>query len=523
MLAFNNIINPFNFMKRILKILITLFALIMVVGACSKDFLDVPVQGQATTATDPNLAQNLVTGVYNSLLAGEAFGGSGGDVHGISFITATNIISDDAEKGSTVADQPNIGAIDNFTVTSTNNFVAALWSGYYSGIAKSNQAVGALNIAAIDQTIKNQLLGEVRFIRAYYYFNLVRLFGKVPAVLRVPKDAQDANTDPKFQTRASVDTIYKIIQQDLQFAVNNLPVRNKIGVGHIAKGTAQTLLAKTYLYQKNWQQVLDLTQEIISSGQYNLVSDYSTIWRQVGDNNIESIFEVETGQFNNGDLGVNGYSTWQGPRVGGKGGWTDLGFGFGTPSLNLVNAYEPEDKRKAPTIITIDQSSKYVGSVLFDGFRIPSADSVQNLYYNYKAYHSENKNVESFLGNRDQKQKNLHILRYAEVLLMNAEVANELGQPGNAITQLNKVRTRAGLLGTKATSLTDLRNAIWNERRLELALEHDRFFDLVRTGRAAQVMQTIGKNFVAGKHELLPVPSLQIALSGGKLDQNNGY
>ena len=510
-------------MKPKLKIFLTSFVIITIIASCSKDFLDVPVQGKATTATDPNLAQNLVTGVYNSLYAGEAFGGSGGDVHGISFITATNIISDDAEKGSTVSDQPNIGTIDNFTVTPTNNFVAALWSGYYSGIAKSNQAVEALNIAAVDQTTKNQLLGEVRFIRAYYYFNLVRLFGKVPKVLRVPKDAQDANTDPAFQTRASVDTIYNIIQQDLQFAVNNLPLRNKIGVGHISKGTAQTLLAKTYLYQKNWQQVLALTQEVINSGQYSLVSDYSTIWRQVGDNSVESIFEVETGQFNNGDLGVNGYSTWQGPRVGGRGGWTDLGFGFGTPSLNLVNAYESGDKRKASTIIIIDQSPKYVGTILFDGFRIPSADSVQNLYYNYKAYHSENNTVENYLGNRDQKQKNLHILRYAEVLLMNAEVANELGQSGNAVTQLNKIRLRAGLLGTKASSMTDVRNAIWNERRLELALEHDRFFDLVRTGRAAQVMQGVGKSFVAGKHELLPVPSLQIALSGGKLDQNNGY
>lgn len=510
-------------MKRKLNITIAVFAIITTIASCSKDFLDVPVQGKATTATDPNLAQSLVTGVYNSLFAGEAFGGSGGDVHGISFITATNIISDDADKGSSPSDQPNIGAIDNFTVTPTNNFVAALWSGYYSGIAKTNQAVEALNIAAVDQTTKNQLLGEVRFIRAYYYFNLVRLFGRVPKVLRVPKDAQDANNDPNFQTRASVDTIYNIIQQDLLFSVNNLPLKNRIGVGRISKGTAQALLAKTYLYQKNWQQVLTLTQEIINSGQYNLVSDYSTIWRQVGNNSLESIFEVQTGQFNNSDLGVSGYSTWQGPRVGGRGGWTDLGFGFGTPSLNLVNAYEAGDLRKNSTIISIDQSPKHVGTILFDGFRIPSADSVQNLFYNYKAYHSENNSIEDYLGNRDQKQKNLHILRYAEVLLMNAEAANELGQSGNAVTQLNKIRARAGLAGTKASSMIDVRNAIWNERRLELALEHDRFFDLVRTGRAAQVMQAVGKNFVAGKNELLPVPSLQIALSGGKLDQNNGY
>ncbi len=510
-------------MKRKFKISVASFALILIIASCSQDFLEVPLQGKPTTATDPNLAQNLVTGVYNSLLAGEAFGGSGCDVHGISFVVATNIISDDADKGSAPADQPIIGTIDNFTHTATNNFVAALWTGHYSGIAKANQAVEALNVAAIDVNAKNQFLGEVRFIRAYYYFNLVRLFGRVPKVLRVPKDAQDANNDPNFQTRASVDTIYKVIQDDLQFAVNNLPLRNRIGVGRISKGTAQTLLAKTYLYRKNWQQVLTLTQDVINSGQYNLAPDYATLWRKVGDNNVESIFEVQTGQFNNSDLGVNGYSVWQGPRVGGRGGWTDLGFGFGTPSANLVNAYEAGDKRKASTIIIIDQSAKRTGTILYDGFRIPSADSVQNLYYNYKAYASENNSIEPFLGNRDQKQKNIHILRFAEVLLMNAEAANELGQPGNAITQLNKIRIRAGLSATKASSIVDLRNAIWNERRFELALEHDRFFDLVRTGRAAQVLQAAGKNFVVGKHELLPIPSLQIALSGGKLDQNNGY
>ncbi|AUD04607.1 RagB/SusD family nutrient uptake outer membrane protein [Spirosoma pollinicola] len=499
------------------------FAAVLLTASCQKSFLDVPVQGQATTATDPNLAVNLVTGVYNSLYSSEAFGGAGGDVHGISFIAATNIISDDADKGSFDGDQPSLKDLDNFTVTPTNNFVAALWNGYYSGISRANQALAALESASLDAKTKTQLIGEVRFIRGYYYFNLVRFFGKVPKVVRVPKDAQDANTDPAFQTRAPVDTIYNVITQDLQFAAANLPLRAQAGVGHANKGAAQALLAKTYLYRKNWQQVQALTQEVINSGQYALVPDYTIIWRYAGNNNSESIFETQSGTFNNGDIAVGGYATWQGPRVGGKGGWTDLGFGFDTPSQNLVNAYEPGDKRRASTIITIDNSGKHVGTVLYDGFRIPSADSVQSLYYNYKAYASENKNVEPYLGNRDQKQKDVRLLRYADVLLMNAEANNELGQPATAITYVNQIRARAGLATTTASAQADLRNAIWKERRIELAMEHDRFFDLVRQGRAAQVMQAAGKNFVAGKNELLPVPSLQIQLSGGKLDQNPGY
>jgi len=491
--------------------------------SCQQSFLDVPVQGQATTATDPNLATNLVTGVYNSLYNGEAFGGAGGDIHGISFIAATNIMSDDADKGSTPGDQPNLGAIDDFTLTPTNNFVAALWNGYFSGISRANQALAALTTASLDAKTKNQLIGEVRFIRGYYYFNLVRFFGKVPKVVRVPKDAQDANTDPVFQTRAPIDTIYNVITQDLQFAIDNLPLRAQSAVGHANKGAAQTLLAKTYLYRKNWQQVQTLTQAVISSGQYMLIPDYSLLWRFAGNNNAESIFETQSGTFNNGDLAIQGYCTWQGPRVGGKGGWTDLGFGFDTPSPSLVNAYEPGDKRRASTIITVDTSPQHVGTVLFDGFRIPSADSVQSRYYSYKAYSSENKNIEPFLGNRDQKQKNLRLLRYADVLLMNAEAANELGQSGSAVLYVNQIRSRAGLPPTKAAGGNDLRLAIWQERHIELAMEHDRFFDIVRQGRAAQIMQAAGKNFMAGKNELLPVPSLQIQLSGGLLDQNNGY
>lgn len=510
-------------MKHTLIVIGISLILFGMITSCSKEFLEVPVQGQGTTKTDPALAQNLVTGVYNSLLAGEAFGGDGGDTHGISFIAATNIMSDDADKGSTPSDQSALNDIDNFTISPTNTFVAALWNGYYTGISKANQALVALSTASLTDATKNQLMGEVRFIRGYYYFNLVRLFGKVPKVLRVPKDAQDANTDPEFQTRASVDTIYNVIIQDLQFAANNLPLRSNASVGHADKGAAQTLLAKVYMYRKEWQKVFDLTQEVISSGQYDLVTDYSTIWREIGDNNIESVFEIQTGQFNNSDYGIQGYAVWQGPRVGGKGGWTDLGYGFCTPSTNLVNAYEPNDVRKASTIIFIDNSGQHKGTVLFDGFRIPSADSVQNLYYNYKAYHSENSSVETFNGNRDRKQKNVHLLRYAEVLLMNAEAANELGQSNTATTLLNRIRQRAGLQDTNASSQIDVREAIWKERRLELAMEHDRFFDLVRQGRAAQVMQAAGKNFVAGKNELLPVPSLQIALSGGQLDQNNGY
>ena len=493
-----------------------LTSLLAATMSCSDSFLNVKVQGGESTTSDPNLAQKLVTGVYNSLLQGDSWGN--GDVHGFAFLSVTSIISDDADKGSTAGDQAvPVGDIDNFTLTSTNKFCETLWGGHYISIGAANQALAALETAAIDTTLKSQLKGEVRFLRGYLYFNMVRMFGGVPLVLRVPKDAVDANSDPAFQTRATAAEVYTSIIQDLGFAVNHLPVRSIANIGHATKGAAQAMLAKVYMYQGAWDKVLLLTNQVIGSGLYDLVPDYATIWRQVGDNSIESIFEIESGSFNNDNLDIDVYTVCQGPRVGGKGGWDDLGWGFNDPTQSLISAYESGDLRKAATIISIDQSGTHKGTVLWDGFRVPSSDSVQNLYYNYKAYTSRTR--EQFANSSDKNRpKNIHILRFAEVLLMNAEAAANLA--GDADTPLNRVRQRAGLGPVSGATIND----IWQERHVELAMEHDRFWDLVRQGRAASVMNAAGKvNFVAGKHELLPVPNSQILLSGNKLAQNPNY
>ncbi|HZY80024.1 MAG TPA: RagB/SusD family nutrient uptake outer membrane protein [Cyclobacteriaceae bacterium] len=490
---------------------------VLITTSCSDSFLDIPVQGGATTESDPNLGQKLVTGVYNSLMQGDSWGN--GDVHGFAFLSVTNIMSDDADKGSIPDDQAvPVGDLDNFTTTATNRFAESLWSGHYNSIGAANQALRALEPAALADDVKNRLRGEVQFIRGYLYFNLVRMYGKVPLVLRVPDDAEDANSDPAFQTRAEVAAVYNAIIADLQFAINNLPLRSASVAGHVTKGTAQAMLAKVYMYQQNWQGVFDLTNEVINSGQYSLLPDYAGLWRQANDNSVESLFEIETGKFNNSNLKIDNYTVSQGPRVGGMGGWDDLGWGFNGPSENLVAAYEPGDIRKESTIIFIDNSGAHKGTVLWDGFRIPSSDSVANLRYNYKAYTSRLKEQYAIPTDKD-RPKNVRIMRYAEVLLMNAEAAIHLGQ-GDPAAQINLLRERAQLAPLGAVTIDD----VWRERRVELAMEHDRFWDLVRQGRAAEVMQAAGKrNFSKGKHELLPVPNSQILLSGNRLDQNNGY
>lgn len=501
--------------NKIDKYLIGAIALVAITG-CKKSFLEVAPQGQITqaeVALDPNAAKSLVSGVYNTLY----FGGFDKTTVGFLWAIATDVASDDADKGSFDADFGPAKEIDNFTHNSNNFIFNNIWNGYYAGIARANQAMQALNASSFDATVKNRLLGEVRFIRGMYYFNLVRFFGGVPLILKVAT-ATEAN-NPEFQTRATKDQVYAAVIDDLQFAVDNLPLKGDAATetGRANKGAAEAFLAKVYLYQKNYQKAFDLTKDIINSGKYSLVSDYSQIFRMSGNNNSESVFEVQTGITANCDalspLFVNG----QGARAGNKGGWDDLGFGLNNPTLDLANAYPAGDTRKNATIIFINPTvpaGPNPGTILYDGFRIPTQDSVQNPRYNYKAHELVTCN-----GSKDLKPKNIRLMRYAEVLLIYAEAASQIGNTAEALAKLNLVRLRAVV----APSATATQADVWNERRLELAMERDRFFDLVRQGRAGTVLRAHGKAFTDGKNEVFPIPQAQIDLSGGKLTQNPGY
>jgi hypothetical protein len=501
-----------------------------------KKFMNNGIIDQRGASNDATVVGQLITGAYSDLLNGDTWG-YGNDVHGFSFIAATNIISDDADKGSTSSDQPGIGEFDNLSISTSNVFVAALWKGYYFAIGDANYAIATIGNSSLDTATKAEYTAEMRYLRGYYYFNLIRMFGGVPMVLRKANSPEDLSSDI-FNTRVDTSKIYdSVIVPDLQYAITHLPLKSGASVGHATRGAAEMVLAKVYLYRKSWQNTLSSCEDIINSGQYRLMGDYSLNWLPTGNNDSESVFEIEGGDFNNTDLGIQLYSECQGPRVGGKGGWTDLGWGFDTPTPSLINAYEPGDLRKSSSVILLKfadpaHPTTDYGTYLWDGFRIPAADSVQAQYYNYKAYNSE-RPVDSvptgdvsnplWKGNRDYKEKNVHLLRYAEVYLLAAEAANEMGQVGTAADYLNVIRNRAGLPNTTAVSQSDLRNAIWQERHVELALEHDRYWDLVRTGRAAAVMMAAGKPFVSNKDELLPIPAVQIALSNNRLKQNPGY
>lgn len=508
-------------MKHTLKISSFLLLTAMAVSSCSKDFLEVDPQGQITEVlalTDPEAAGKLVGGAYNTLY----LGGFGRTTVGFLWAVTNDVASDDADKGSTPGDFSPLGEIDNFTHTPNNFIFDNIWNGHYAGIVAANKAIDILGKSTIDAATKNRLLGEARFLRGFYYFNLVRMFGGVPKIDFVPTPSE-SNSDALF-TRATAAEIYQLIIADLQFAADNLPLKGEqtTQVGRANKGAAQSFLAKVYLYRGDYPKVLELTNAVILSNRYSLVTDYNLIFRengvggQGGNNNSESIFEVQTG-INLGENAVSPlFSNGQGPRS--RGGWNDLGFGLNTPTSDLVGNYEAGDTRRNATVIFIQPTvagGPNPGTVLWDGFRIPSKDSVENDRYSYKPYHSPIAESPQVTDNKDTKPKNIRLMRYSEVLLMYAEASARTGQ-GDGTNKLNAVRSRANL----GSTTFNLQNVL-KERRVELAMEQDRFLDLVRLGTAGTVLRAHGKPFVNGKHELFPIPQAQINLSGGRLTQNN--
>jgi hypothetical protein len=335
----------------------------------------------------------------------------------------------------------------------------------------------------------------------------VRAFGGVPLRLSVPKGASEYNIP-----RSTREEVYAAIEKDLTEAAGVLPVNyGPTNVGRATKGAALALHAKVSLYQQKWQQVYDLTNQVMGLGVYSLFPNYEQMFRIANENNQESIFEIQA-EYVPGNCGVSNsqYSEFQGVRGVAGGGW-----GFNVPTEDLANAYEPGDPRRDATII-------FRGETTPAGEAIPT--SVPNPRYNQKSYVP----FRDYPGECSSGAgQNVRVIRYAEVLLMHAEAANELGKPEEALQSLNQVRARARggdasiLPNVTTTNKDELRNAIWHERRVELALENERFFDLVRQGRAPQVLGPRG--FVAGKNEVWPIPQNEIDLSAGVLTQNPGY
>ncbi|MFC0182831.1 Starch-binding associating with outer membrane [Pseudarcicella hirudinis] len=474
---------------------------LFILAGCQSSFLDVPPQGQQSSEAfwkNEADATKAVNAMYANLR----------EWKNVAFapVAVESVGSDDTEKGSSASDATFFNKFDTFTASSTEGQLGDFWGGQYQNINFANQVLDNIPAISMDANLKSRYLAEAKFIRAYAYFRLVRAFGDVPLRLHVPKNASEYNIPrtPKAQ-------IWAAIEQDLKDAAAVLPQSyGAADVGRATKGAALALNAKVAMYQKKWSDVLALTNQVMGLG-YALFPNYEQLFRIQNENSSESVFEIQCKLIlGNPDASNSQYSQIQGVRASVGGGW-----GFNTPTQSLVDEYEDGDPRKDATII-------FRGETTPEGDVIPAAGD--NPMYNQKSYVPFSLYVS---GYNEGAEQNIRVIRYAEVLLMNAEAANELGNSAQALTSLNAVRARAR--GGKAGILPDvittdqakLRAAVYHERRVELAMEFDRFFDVIRQGRGAAVFGP--KGFKEGRNEVWPIPQTEIDLSAGLLKQNAGY
>ncbi len=491
--------------KRIKNLIYAMLLGILLVGisACEGDFLNKQPLGQLTSSNFFETEEHAVwatNATYNMLRDWQ--------VHVFSYIGLTDIISDDSDKGSTPTDANFLLEVDNLTFNPSNIAFGGVWSGYYQGIYRANLAIQEIPDIEIDEDLKARLIGESKFLRAYFYFKLVRWFGDIPLILE-PLEPSEYE-----QSRVSADQVYAQIEQDLMDAIDVLPLRSQYpsaDLGRATKGAAEGLLAKVYLTRGDFTQAETYAMNVINSGEYVLLDRYGDIFLPQGENSSESLFEVQATALETGGAGSQ-YNEVQGVR-----GTPNLGWGFNRPSDDLIESYELGDPRREATVL-------YPGEVLPDGSaRVEDNPNIVNERFNQKAW------VPQHPGGNGNGPGNIRILRYADILLMAAEALNENGKSAEALIYLNQVRERArgGLNGIlpeiTETDPNALRELIWIERRSEFAMEQQRWFDLKRTGRLAEVLRGVGKNFIDNKHELMPIPQTEIDLSGGALVQNPGY
>jgi hypothetical protein len=433
-----------------------------------------------------------------------------------------DIASDNSVSGGeSASDVLSLQQIDDYTNTPINSTMTDLWQVAYEGINRANYLTQYKDKNLAGQSItfagKDALYGEVYFLRSYYYFSLVRMFGDVPLFT----DKRLGVSDSRTLKRSPKADVYKAIEADLNSAIAALPAV-QTQKGRITKYAAQALLGKVYLYENKFDDAKTVLESVITANAFTLVPDFNSIFLAAGENGPESVFEI---QYTNGSpyynwggvtRGQGNYSVQQ-CGIRGLNGNIPYAAGWSTnlPSQNLAAAYTAGDQRKAVTAFDIEayknanpalgityQVAPYKNTGLYNGKYLPrKGETSGQVELNYL--------------------NNFRTIRYAEVLLMAAEANNRSTAPNDVKAQgyLNQVRQRAfGDANHNVTATGPaLKQAIWDERRLELAMEGDRFFDLVRTGQAAAKIT----GFKTGKNEVFPIPQSEVDVSG--LAQNPGY
>jgi starch-binding outer membrane protein, SusD/RagB family len=490
-------------MMRTKSIFLSLLILTLFTG-CSKDFLEHPPVDTITNELYPSTAQDAflaTNAAYANLRNWWYLGG----------YPLADIMSDDQLKGSEDGSNPDLQSFDNFTFSASQGYILSLYQALFESIKYTNLVIEKVPPIEMDESLKARYIAEARFLRAYSYFNLVRYFGDVPKVTEV--------FPPRLLDRSPVEEIYnEIIIPDLMNGAATLPEQSDYGtddLGRASKGASKAMLARVYLHLHEYDSVEKYTMELIGSGQYSLDPDFKHLFSTAGQFGTESVFELGALPDSRSG-GGNQYGNTQGVR-----GTPNWGWGFGNPSVDLINSFEPDDPRMDASIIFLGET---VGGTLIIG-NDNTTDTVYNSSeivsiecYNQKIQMEGAEDVQTNFG------FNRRLIRYADVLLMAAEALNENDKPAQALVELEKVRNRARA-GNNAilpeiteTDKSLLRDIIWKERRHELAFETIRYFDLMRQGRMAEVLGPLG--FKEGKNEILPFPQTEIDLSEGRFKQS---
>jgi hypothetical protein len=466
---------------------------------CSEDFIDLAPPSDLnandfySSASEFNLAVNAT---YENLRSGGMYGG---------LFRPCEMRSDNTFATWVSGSSFDLTSIYTFDVNSANTYIHAWWNDMYEGIMRCNIITDRIGDVDMDETIKKQYIGEASFIRALTYFHLVRLFGDVPLVTQV------ITVPESYQLgRNPVNDVYEFIIDDLKVAENNLPSSySGADIGRATNGAAQGLLAKVYLTRNDHANSKIYLEKVIGSDDYLLLPKYEFLWDLQHENSKESLFEV---QYKKGGTGTGSpFANNFAPRFSGTAVVQVGGTGSqNAPTDDMEAAYESGDLRKDLSIVW--------------GFIDENSDSIK--------WKWTNKYWDVPFANNDA-DNNWSVLRYADILLMYAEVLNEIGfvADGDAFNYLNLIRDRAGLdpitsdnadPAYRAADQQAFRLAIEHERRVELAFENHRWFDLLRTGRALDVMSSKGYT-VSDKDLLFPIPLEVIESNPEMIKQNPGY
>ena len=559
--------------KKIFYYILPIFAFV----ACSEDFTETPAVGALSDQAlqNPQGVDLLLTGTYSALTG--VVNNNGGNAFAVGPDNWWfDVMSDDAHKGSTDGDQLDLFLLETYAFTPANPYILGRWEALYAGANRANAVLNVINgIEGEDFSAKE---GEAKFLRAYYNFELQKMFGN-PAFISVENYANSAFNQP------NPGPIWAEVEADLQFAVDNLPPTQP-EAGRPTSWTAKAFLGKAYLFQEKWQDAFTILQDVIQNGPYSLNQEFVANFTAAGENSAESVFAVQFaadgGQSFNGNVG----GTLNFPNA--------LGFccGFYVPTQDLVNAYKTgadglplldtygetdiandygieSDQSFTPESGPLDPRLDYtVGrrGIEYNGYGLhPGKEWIRNSFADISGPYLPKKNV-YYAGEDENKGTgawgqqhsgiNYNVMRFSGVLLMAAEAAAELGDVDTALDYVNRIRERAQNMtvvqapdGSPAanynielySSFPDQDFAIQAvrfERRLELAMEGHRYFDLARWG--ADYMKNTLEEYVDNETStipnfgpktspwqeymvIMPIPTTAIDLSGGILEQNPGY